>query len=150
MKQFRPMPVQWIPTHIGTRWTSHRRTWTGNGLVPRGLSAAQWALLLDLADHKVIPYFPGADGEELRTRGLIEAADEPMDFAALALRARRNPLENIQRVAIEYTTACSLRCLHCRIAAQAPVTEDHPERLLPAVARAVNVEVSRSMRESLE
>lgn len=125
--------MQVILTNVGQRWCLQQaRTLPAHGL-PQGLTLPGWRLLLELMKGRVVQPDPGTLAEDLIARGLVEAAERPMDPGSLALRLRRNPLEHLSRVAIEYTTACGSHCLHCRNAAQAPVTETDPGRLFPAV-----------------
>ncbi len=50
---------------------------------------------------------------DLMARAWVEAVEEPVDEAAIALRYRRNPLENVIKVVVEFTTCCNLSCEHC-------------------------------------
>lgn len=125
--------MQVLLSHLGPRWIRHQVQRLAPDQVPRGLEPGQWILLLELTLHKVVPFPCPVALDELLALGLVELSDTPLDPAALELRARRNPLENVDRVAIEYTTACGFHCLHCRNAGQAPVTEKDPARLFRAV-----------------
>lgn len=125
--------MQLLLSNTGRRWTLHQAESLGPGQVPFDLGPAPWALLLELSRNRVVPFPREADVGVLLERGLVEVSEVPVDQAALELRAKRDPLEHLSRVAIEFTTACGFNCLHCRNAAQAAVTEGDPARLLPAV-----------------
>ncbi|MGC4118422.1 MAG: radical SAM protein [Myxococcales bacterium] len=68
--------------------------------------------------------------QQLIDRGLAQTTE--LDRDAVLLRYRRNPLECLTRVVFEFTTACQLRCAHCRNAGVPTVTERNPERLCAA------------------
>jgi len=125
--------VQLLLSNTGRRWVLHQMQILGPDQVPPDLERAQWILLLELSRNRVVPYPCEGGVGWLLKRGLVQVSEEPLGGAALELRAQRDPLEHVSRVSIEFTTACGFRCLHCRNAAQAPVTEDHPARLFPAV-----------------
>lgn len=50
---------------------------------------------------------------DLLARAWAETVPEPVDETAIALRYRRNPLEHVRKVVIEFTTRCNLSCEHC-------------------------------------
>lgn len=125
--------MQVILTNVGQRWCQHQARTLPMPDLPRGITLLQWKLLLELMKGKVVQPDAEVDPDPLLARGLVEIPAQPMDEAALGLRLRRNPLEHIRRVSIEFTTACASHCLHCRNAARPAVTEDDPGRLFPAV-----------------
>lgn len=135
--------MQVLLTTIAPRWIRNHLQKLDPGQVPRGLKAGEWILLLELSLHEVVPFPCAVALDELLALGLVELSATPLDRAALVLRARRNPLEHVSRVAIEYTTACGLHCLHCRNAAQAPVTEEDPAKLFLAVDLLVDLGIRR-------
>ena len=85
-----------------------------------------------------------ADGSELQLdlvrRGLAQTSE--LSREAVLLRYRRNPLEHLSRVVLEYTTACNFACVHCRNAGIPAVTEQRP----PALCSAVDVLVPLGLR----
>lgn len=125
--------MQLLLSNTGRRWALHQAKSLEPGQVPHDLDPSLWILLLELSRNKVVPFPCEAGVGVLLERGLVEVSDKSVGEAALELRAKRDPLEHVNRVAIEFTTACGFSCLHCRNAAQAPVAEESPARLFPAV-----------------
>jgi len=125
--------VRLLLSNTGRRWVLHQAQILALGQVPHDLDPSLWILLLELSRNKVVSFPCEVGVEPLLERDLVEISDQPVGEAALALRAKRDPLEHVSRVAIEFTTSCGFHCLHCRNAAQTPVTEDNPARLFPAV-----------------
>lgn len=97
---------------------------------------------LELLDLRLATAEPARDGDRLVGDGLASLVDDATDDEAIELRYRRNPLEHLDRLVLEYTTLCQLDCAHCRNGQVAPATERRPE----ALARAVDVAASLGLR----
>lgn len=135
--------MQALLTHVGQRWCQQHARRLPAAAVPSGLNAQQWIVLLELLRGTVVPWSGQRELEPLVGHGLVELSDHDLGPEALALRAARTPLENLERATLEYTTECEGKCLHCRNQGQAPVTEVEPERLYPAVDTLVDLGILR-------
>jgi hypothetical protein len=121
-------------SHMGHRLAKH---------CLEGRPASLWSPL----EHAVVQLYedtcrerrPGDEG--LAAAGLVETTE--LDAAAVRLRYRQNPLENVRRVVFEYTTACGMGCAHCRCARLAPVTESAPEALVDFAALVLPLGITR-------
>jgi MoaA/NifB/PqqE/SkfB family radical SAM enzyme len=74
--------------------------------------------------------------EVLALEELARDASETALRAQLKRRYRTSPVIHVHALMLEYTTECDLRCAHCFKAPLPRITEQHPERLLEAIAAA--------------
>jgi hypothetical protein len=61
----------------------------------------------------IAPYRLDSMRRGLLEEGLIHAVPASMAHEEIALRYRRNPLENVRQVVFEFTTRCNFNCMHC-------------------------------------
>ena len=79
-----------------------------------------------------LPSTGDAVERDLVRRGLAETVPDAVPDREIRLRLRRNPIENVTKLAIEFTTRCNFRCRHCFNAYVPRVTETRLEGLARA------------------
>ena len=90
-----------------------------------------------------LPYTAAASEKEWLERGLIELIPDDVRDEDIALRYKRNPLENVEIINFEMTTRCNLHCLHCRSGIARRHTETDIEALKAAAERFLDLGIRR-------
>lgn len=132
---------QLISTNYGLRVLDHRLAEDPDLL-------AKDPLLAELAHLRQICARPFADDprdRELIAAGLAQTVPAALEHDAIALRYRRNPLENIRRIVFEYTNVCQLSCSHCRNGHLPPAAAKTAD--LPALREVVDAAVAMGVRQ---
>ncbi|HNX95031.1 MAG TPA: hypothetical protein PKL14_07705 [Holophaga sp.] len=136
--------MQILLSHFGQRWCQHQLNVLAPGAQPAVLDPREWQLLLELMCGRAILFENRApEAEVLLTQGLVDDSALALDPEALKLRMKRNPLEHVRWVVIEYTTACDLHCRHCRNLGRPSLTESQPERLAAAAVPFLELGIRR-------
>lgn len=135
--------MQILLTNVGQRWLENQVGSVIPETHPQSTSQAEYQLLGLLAQGRQIQAESDLLIDPLLSRGLIEFYETALDETELKFRLSRNPLENLDRVAIEFTTECALGCLHCRNRGQRPTTEANPQSLFPAIDLLVSMGILR-------
>ena len=136
--------MQILLSHFGQRWCQHQLDGLAPGSQPAGLDPREWQLLLELMRGRVMLFEDCAQiAQGLLDQGLVERSAQAVDPEGVRLRLKRNPLEHVRWVVIEYTTACDLHCRHCRNLGRPAVTEAQPERLAAAVVPFLELGIRR-------
>jgi MoaA/NifB/PqqE/SkfB family radical SAM enzyme len=99
--------------------------------------------LLNLLTSRRLPYHAHSLYHHLIARGMIERVPDSVTEEEIALRYKRNPLENIQRIIFEYTTYCGFNCHHCYNTRVPRVTEQDVGVLKNAIDVFVQMGVRR-------
>jgi MoaA/NifB/PqqE/SkfB family radical SAM enzyme len=80
---------------------------------------------------------------ELYKKGFIQVKSDELNIQDVKLLYKRNPLEHVQSLVFEFTTACNFDCMHCRILKTNPVTETNIENLKKTADIIINLGIKK-------
>jgi sulfatase maturation enzyme AslB (radical SAM superfamily) len=104
------MSSTFILTNFGLRYVDELLK---TDALARSQIEADTRLLLDIYTGLTTPDRDDDVHRDLIARGLIARVPDTLSHDDIDLRYRRNPLEHVERIIVEFTTCCNFNCAHC-------------------------------------